>query len=293
MDERYPGGGYQLKAPGAETSTTSYQLPGIASPLHVDEHMEDIDFRSEEKIGGKVYKTMGSELPHAAQNGEIDYVLRGLLKSDYCVASDLKTRFDEESDFASDSAAVKRGTDRKTGRRHLERLAFEVVWKQSRSSVTAKAPRMIRRGVHRVFAIFVRAGEVAEWSKAKKEWVPLAPTAVIRDTCLAKPLPVSALLDAGKADVAVIQGLEAKGHPEIQRIRDAGLREGETVGLERGKEEGQTTTLRKSILTVCAARDLALSEAVLAAVDACDDNALLERWLANAANAKKAEDLLK
>jgi hypothetical protein len=288
MDENYPSDGYRLEAPGADSGVTSYRLPSRDEPLHVDDYMTDIDFHSEEKIGGKVYKTMGSELPHAAQNGEIDYVLRGLLKADYCVASDLKTRFAAESDFASDSAAVKKGTDPKTDRRYLERLAFEVVWKQSRSSVTAKAPRMIRRGVKRVFAVFVRQGEVAEWSKTKKEWVTLGKSSSIRDKCLVKPLSVAALLDAGKADAAVVQGLEAKGNPEILRIGA----EGEARGEAKGEARGTINALRAAVLAVFAARDLEVSDKVRDALSSCDEPATLERWLRQAVIVCTAEDIL-
>jgi hypothetical protein len=59
----------------------------------------------------------------------------------YRVASDLKTRFEKESDFASDSAIVKDGIDPKTDRRYLEEVAFEVVSTQSRADVTTKAPK--------------------------------------------------------------------------------------------------------------------------------------------------------
>ncbi len=292
MDENPRDDGYRLQAPGAEPATTSYRLPGhedahrplARQPLHVDEHMRDLDFRTEEKVGGVVYKTMGSGLPHAAQNGEIDYVLRGLLKPTYCVASDLKTRFEAESDFASDSAAVKKGIDSETGRRHLERLAFEVVWKQTRAAVTAKAPRMIRRGVKRVFAVFVRTEEVAEWSPKKAQWVTLPPEAVIRDTCLVKPLPVAALLDAGKANTAVVQGLEAQGAPEIERIR--------TEGRVEGRVEGKVEATRAAVLTAFAARGFEVTDEIRQTVSSCDDLATLERWHRQVITATDAEDAL-
>ncbi len=287
MDETHRGDGYRLEAPGAEPTTTtssSYRLPGRDEPLHVDDYMTDIDFRREEKIGGEVFRTMGSELPHAAQNGEIDYVLRGLLTPDYCVASDLKTRFEEESDFANDSAAVKKGIDPKTGRRYLERLAFEVVWKQTRRKVTAKAPRMLRRGVKRVFAVFVRRGEVAEWSAEKETWVVLDPSSAIEDKCLVKPLPVAALLDAGKADATVVRGLETKGDPEIGRIR--------SEGEAKGEVKGEVKAMQAAVLAVLAERRLEVKGEVRVAVSSCDDPATLDRWLRRAVTASTAEDVL-
>ena len=200
MDERYPNAGYSLKAPGAEPSGVSYRLPSRDDDLHVDDHLADIDFRDEEKVGGKVYKTMGAEFPHAAQNGEIDYVLRGLLKPEYCVAT----------------------------------------------------------------------------------------------------VPVAALLDAGKANAAVVQGLEAQGDPEIQRIRDEGKSEGRAEGKAEGHAEGKAEGhlegrvegLRSTLLKVFAMRGLEVSDEVRNAVASCDDPAVLNRWFEKAMKASTAGEAL-
>jgi hypothetical protein len=37
--------------------------------------------------------------------------------------------------------------------------------------VTAKARRLIHRGVRRVFAVFLKRGRVAEWSPVRNDWI--------------------------------------------------------------------------------------------------------------------------
>ena len=64
----------------------------------VDDYRSDIDFETEEMIGGVVYKVMGADLPHAKRNGHLDYLLRGVAAPGYIVASDLKTRVSHEDD---------------------------------------------------------------------------------------------------------------------------------------------------------------------------------------------------
>ena len=272
-------------APGAEPATRSYHCPGTEESLpskwpQVDDYRTDIDFESQEMIDGVVYDVMGSDYPHARRNGHLDYLLQGIAAPGYGTASDLKTRVDEEDDFASDSALVKEGTDPTTGRRYLEEFAFEVVHKQKESVVTKKAPRMIRRGVRRIFAVFVHTGQVKEWSPGERTWVTLHPSSVIEDDALIEPLEVAAVLDAAKADDAVVRGLEKKNNPEIRRIRS----EAET--------QGRIRTLREVVLDLLEDRGLDVPEAVRDAVTSCDDPEVLKRWTRRAAAIARAEDLL-
>ncbi len=257
-----------MMAPGAESASRSYRCPGPdEAPPRVDDYRTDIDFENEEMVGGVVYQVFGADYPHAKHNGDLDYLLRGLAVPGYSSASDLKTRVAEDSDFASDSALVRDGIDPETGTRHLEEIAFEVVSQQNRGIATKKAPRMIRRGVRRVFAVFVKKKQVAEWSTASNEWVTLHPSAVIEDPILAEPLEVSAVLDAAKADDAVVRGLAKKNNPEILRIR------------AKERTEGKAEGLRQAILSLLATRGLDVSETVRDAVLSCTDPAVLDRWL--------------
>ena len=262
-----------MSAPGA--SSPSYELPGRSGFPRVDDYRTDIDFETEEMVGGVVYKVMGADLPHAECNGQLDYLLQGVAAPGYAVTTDLKTRHDVEDDFATDSALVKKGTDPQTGTRYLEEIAFEVVDKQSPSIVTRKASRMIRRGVRRVFAVFVKKGRVKEWSAATGKWVTLHPTARIDDPILAEPIQVSAVLDAAEADDAVARGLVKKQNPEILRI----LRQ-ERLDVQR-----------QAVLSVLEARGLEASAEVRDAVACCSDSSVLDRWLRAAANLDDADDL--
>ncbi|MCP4686089.1 MAG: hypothetical protein GY867_11690, partial [bacterium] len=208
MDENRPP--YRLHAPGA-VSVPSYELPAYRDAprprrrLRVDEHEIRPEIERREMVDGEVMQTFPAELPHAVQNGDLDYLLRAHLAPGYRVATDLATRHDLKNDFASDSAVVREGTDPDTGSRYREELAFEVVSKQTKASVTRKAPTMLKRGVHRVFAVFVKKRQVAEWVpeagiKEKGRWVELAADAKISHSSLAEPMPVAAILDAASAD---------------------------------------------------------------------------------------------
>jgi hypothetical protein len=276
-----------MSAPGA--SSPSYELPGRGGFPRVDDYRTDIDFETEEMVGGVVYKVMGADLPHAECNGQLDYLLQGVAAPGYAVTTDLKTRHDVEDDFATDSALVKKGTDPQTGTRYLEEIAFEVVDKQSPSIVTRKASRMIRRGVRRVFAVFVKKGRVKEWSAATGKWVTLHPTARIDDPILAEPIQVSAVLDAAEADNAVARGLIKKQNPEILRILQQRADEGKAEGRAEGKIEAQ----RQAVLNVLEARGLEVSADVRDAVTSCYDSAVLDRWLRAAATLDDADDLLR
>jgi len=190
---------------------------------------------------------------------------------------DLLTRFDQKSDFASDVCVRREGVDPQTGKRHLEEFAFEVVSEQKERDVSEKAPRMHRRGVRRVFAIFLKSQQVCEWSAEGQEgWQPLGPASRIEDPCLAKPLAIAALLDAAAADDAVIEALAAKGNPALRRRES------------QAKAEGMAT----SILRVLQARGIAVSPEQRQEILRCADLDQLSRWLDRAVLAATADEAL-
>ena len=77
MDEKYTG--YHMSAPGHASAARSYECPGEEEEFpHVDDYRTDIDFESEEMIGGVVYDVMSADLPHTRRNGHLDYLLQGL-----------------------------------------------------------------------------------------------------------------------------------------------------------------------------------------------------------------------
>jgi hypothetical protein len=117
-----------------------------------------------------------------------------------------------------------------------------VVSEQNEDWVTEKAWRMHRRGVRRIFSIWVETQQVCEWSPESESWCPLEPDTRIADPCLVTPLQVAALFDARKADYAVIEALVAKGSPAI-RDRDAAM-----------KAEGRAEGVAESVLKILETR---------------------------------------
>src|SRR5947208_5011902 len=151
MSEERPG--YSLRAPGA--SGRSLRLPGRGPFPPIDEHLVEPEVTRDEIIGGRRVVAFPAEAPHADQHGDLQYVLRAHVAPGYVASVDLLTRFDQNSDFASDACVRREGVDPQTSRRHLEELAFEVVSVQKERDVAEKAPRMYRRGVRRIFSIFL------------------------------------------------------------------------------------------------------------------------------------------
>jgi hypothetical protein len=285
MDENRPP--YRLHAPRPADSAPSYELPARRGAprarrrLRVDEHEIRPELERREMIDGEILQTFPAELPHAVQNGDLDYLLRAHLAPGYRVATDLVTRHDWKNDFASDSAVVRDGTDPSTGSRYREELAFEIVSKQNKAKVTRKAPTMLKRGVDRVFAVFVKTGVVAEWVpdagiKAKGRWVEMAGDAKISHPSLAEPMPVGAILDAASADDTVARALAAKGNPVIREIR--------AEGEAKGKAE--------AIVTVLVGRGLPPGDAVRRRILGTTDLATLERWLLKAVTVSSPEEVV-
>jgi len=283
MDEKRPP--YRLHAPGAADSARAYDLPAYRDAprrrLRVDEHVIRPEIDRREMVDGEILEALPADLPHALQNGDLDYLLRAHLAHGYRVATDLLTRHDRKNDFASDSAVVREGTDPDTGSRFREELAFEIVSEQNKATVTRKAPTMLRQGVERVFAVFVKQGKVAEWvpdekNKEKGRWVELATDAKISHSSLAEPLPVAAILDAASADDTVARALDAKGNPVIREIR------------AKEKAAGKA----EAILTVLAGRGFRPSASIRHRILGTTDLATLERWLSKAGTASSPEDVV-
>lgn len=266
---------YSLKAPGA--SGRSLHLPGRGPFPPVDEHLVEPEVTRDEMIGGRRVVALPAEAPHADQHGDLQYVLRAHIAPGYVAAVDLLTRFDQKSDFASDACVRREGVDPQTGKRHLEELAFEVVSEQKEQVVSEKAPRMHRRGVRRIFAVFLKSRQICEWSpEGQGSWQPLGLASEIEDSCLAKPLAVAALLDAAAADDAVVQALAAKDNPE----------------LRRRETQARVEEIATSILSVLEERGIAMSPDQTQEIEGCADLDRLRRWLRRAVLAATADEVL-
>ena len=277
MDEHRSG--YSLKAPG-HGAGPSLRLPGRGPFPQVDEHLVEAEVTRDEIIGGRRVVAMPALPPHADRQSIIDRVVGSCVASGYTTAAELLTRVDEESDFGTDVCVRKDGDDPETGARYLEELAFEVVSEQDLGDVTEKAERMHRRGVRRIFAIFLKRPRVCEWSAESGGWRTLDRDSQIEDPCLVTSLPVAALLDAAAAAVAVVKGLAAQGNPEIQRRED--------VARSEGRAEG----VAGSILRLLETRGITVSEAQRQEILSCRDLARLDGWLVRAASASSAGEVV-
>ncbi len=278
MDEKRSG--YSLRAPGA--AGTSLHLPGRGFP-RVDDHLVVPEITRDEIVVGRRVVAWPAESPHATQHSDLSYVLRAHVNPGYIAAVDLLTRHGEKSDFASDACVYKRGVDPATGGRYLEEIAFEVVSGQSLGDVTEKAVEMHRRGVRRIFSVFVKRPRLCEWSPASRSWDHLEAGSYIEDRCLAVPLAVAALLDAALADNAVAEALIAKGNPAIRNL--------EAAAGAKGRAEGRAEGIAESILKLLEVRGVAVSLEQREEILHCSDLDRLDRWLRRAALASSADEL--
>jgi hypothetical protein len=289
MDENHRK--YDLKAPGPPGSGAPLRLPGHGSFPGIDDRLVEPEVTRDEIIGGVRVVSMPAEAPHATQNTELDYVLRAHVVPGYRAATDLLTRHDEESDFASDTCVYKDGVDPSTGGRYLEEIAFEVVSGQNERLVTEKAVRMHRRGVRRIFTIWLKTQRVCEWSPESRNWRLLDRSAQIEDPCLVTPVSVAALLDAALADNAVAEALIAKDNPVLQKREAAVRSEGRAEGWAEGRAEGQAEGRAAALLQVLDRRGIPVSDAQRQEILHCRDLDRLDRWLSRALLASAAEDV--
>jgi hypothetical protein len=279
MDEKRAA--FRLSAPAASGSTSALRLPGRDSFPGVDDHLVEPEVTRDEIINGRRVVAMPALPPHADKQIDLGYLLRAHAAPGYRVAADLLTRHAVDSDFATDACIYKEGVDPATGTRYLEEFAFEVVSEQNEKVVTEKAEAMHRRGVRRIFAIFVKGRQrVCEWSPESRSWRPLAAGSQIEDRCLMTPLAVAALLDAALADNAVVEALIAKGNPAI--------REREVAAEARGQAEGTAG----AVLKVLEARGIAVSPEQRQEILRCQDLDRLDGWLRRAALASSASEVL-
>jgi hypothetical protein len=194
------------------------KLPGHPGHPTLDEHLVPGETR-EEMVRGQLVIAAPALPPHADRHCELDYVIRAHVAPGYISSSDMLTRAGPGSEFATDTSVRKQGLDPDTGTRYLEELAFEVVSTQSKRDITIRAEDLTARGVRRLLAIFVKQGEVREWSPSKQDWVMLPLDGKLEDPTLARPVEIRALLDAVAADDAVVDALDAKGNRRLREIK--------------------------------------------------------------------------
>ena len=219
----------------------------------VDDHLVVPEVTRDEMIRGRKVVAMAALPPHADAQTGANFLLAAHVAPGYIASTELLTRVSEGSDFATDVSIRKEGIDPQSGQRYLEELSFEIVNEQRMRDITDKASELTRRGVRRVFAIFVKRGEIGEWSRKEKKFVLVGNEneAMFVDEALVRPIAFKALIDQALAEVEVVRALAVKGNPEIARIQqtgvDKGRKEGRKEGLKEGRKEGLDEGLKKGI----------------------------------------------
>ena len=279
-----------------DTNRNAHDFPGSVLSFGpfppLDEHLVEPEVTRDEIIGGRRTIDLPFDAPEASLKSTLIYLLGFHTASGYVGAVNLLTRFDWTSDFGSDACVYKDGVDPETGTRYLEEVAFEIVSEQNARDVSEKAFIMHRRGVQRIFAIFVKGKKrVCEWSPESRSWRLLDSSSSIEAPCLLKPLPVAALLDAAVAANAVAEALIAQGNPVIQNLEATVRSEGKAEGLAEGRAEGRAEGSAEAILRVLAARGIAVSEVQRQEFLGCHDLDRLARWLDRAVMASSAEEV--
>jgi hypothetical protein len=243
-------------------------MPGMhdseAMP-RLDEHLV-LDGTREEVLRGERLIAAPALPPHADPHARLDYLITAAAAAGYVTSSDLLTRAGPGSEFATDTSVRREGIDPATDTRYLEELAFEVVSTQSLREITKRAEDLSNRGVRRLIAVFVKKGEVAEWSASTNAWIPLPLDSKLADPVLARPVLIRALFDAGVADNEVIDSLAAKGNPRLAQRESAKHQEGLEVGRREGRREG----LQHAIEALCDVLDIAVGSAEMTQLQALD-----------------------
>jgi Uma2 family endonuclease len=240
-----------------------------------------------EIIDGMVIPVPPALPPHATRQSKIASLLEAHTCSEYDVATDMLTRTSKIDDFAPDVSVFARAPDLKTGGRRLEELVVEIISKQTVANAARKAAKLSARGVRRVFGIDLKRGRVLEWSLALGTWSILDSNVDLVDPVLAVPLPLAAMLDAGRTDDAVARALVAKHNPVLETMLAASA----DLGLQQGREQGRADGMIAAILAVLAARGIPVTDAQRARCLAERDPDRLDRWLVVATTAEDVTSL--
>ena len=240
------------------TSPPSMRMPGVDDRLAIPE-------AGEEYVDGVRYEVLAGEADHADPQCQLAYVVRACVAKGYIASTELLTRSDSGSDFATDVCVRRAGKDPQTHQRYLEELSFEVANTQTLADLQHRAKKLIARGVRRLFAVMVEEGQVREWTRAG--WKVRAPRGEIRDRTFEKPLRIRAILDAAEADRLVAEALWAKREPFLMEMAN------------KERAEGRAEGLAEAILRALERHGLTVSPQERRILLSCHDIDLLMDWL--------------
>lgn len=259
---RAPSSGARSGSGPGSSGSGAVRFPGEHEPPpYVDDRLVQPE-TPEELVRGRRLHAVPANPEHGDPHSRFDRVVGSHTTKGFIASADLLTRASSRSDFATDVCVRREGLDPRTNHRYLEELAFEVVNTQSRRDMTTRAKDLTRCGVRRVFAFFVKSGEVCEWSPPQRRWLPLDVDGTISDPALVRPIPVRALLDAAEADDAVVRAMDAKDNPEIIKIRT------------QSHAEGRAERRFEAIESVCEVLDIPLGPHQRTELQALGDAAL-------------------
>ena len=273
-----------ILTPGTSSGARRVHLPGETDPPRVDDYLDPAEVTRYERVGGRRQLASPATEQHGDPHFHLDQLLGPHLAEGYVGSVDLKTRVDVKQEFASDTCVRRSGIDPETGSRYLEELVFEIVYERSLQDTNARAQALAERGVRRQIAIFVKSGKVQEWSAASQGWRELDLRRSLQDPCLVEPLPLRALFDAARAEVAMARVLEAKSNPAIVEMKERSKAEGRAEGVREG--------LAISVLAILEARGFTPPEETRRRILDTADQATLDRWVRLAVTASSLDDML-
>ncbi len=277
--------------------------PAAAEPLpasrwpSVDDYLDEPDeVHRWERIGGERRSAMPATEDHGDPHFKLDALVDAHLAEDYVGSTDLKTRVNQEQEYASDTCVRRAGIEPATGRRYLEELVFEVIHKRSAKQTKERARGFAARGVRRQIGIFVRERAVREWRAKRGDWGDAWDLGLsLPDPCLAVPLPLAALFDPTLAKVAIARALAAKDDPVIRDLREKSEKRGRARGKAEGLAEGEAKGLlamRNSIMRVLDRRFESLPADLRQKLDGIHSVERLEEILDQALTVSSVDDLV-
>ncbi len=249
------------------------RMPGIDDRLATPETRE-------EYVDGVRYEVLAGEAAHADPQCQLAYVVRACVASGYIASTELLTRSDVGSDFATDVCVRRAGEDPQTGQRYLEEISFEVANTQTLAELEIRAKKLMARGVRRLFAVMVEEEVVQEW--AQQGWRVRSSKGEIRDRTFERPLRIRAILNAAEADGLVAEALWAKNEPFLMEMASKERAEGRAEGRKEGQKEGRAGGLAEAILRAFKRHGLTVEPSQREVLTACHDIDLLLRWLDDA-----------
>ncbi len=251
--------------PGREPGSSpppALRMPGVGDRLAIPE-------AGEEYIDGMRYEVMAGEPEHADPQCQLAYVVRACVAPGYIASTELLTRSDRGSDFATDVCVRRAGTDPQTQQRYLEEISFEIANRQTLAKLDQRAKKLVARGVRRVFGLLVEEENVYEWTRSGARKVRSL-QGQIRDRVFHTPLRIRAILDVAEAKRLVFEAMVNEGDPNLGSYVEK--RE------VKSRAEARKETLRSHVEDLCGALGIAWSPERNTAAEAMSLSELEVLW---------------